>query len=143
MEPATKKTNDLTLKDRLSRLNFQQAFKLLGENSQRLITKGGAIQIDIERQVTLNAEQLDVRFPMAQTKANGSHEALVTIKLSADARESLSWQCSVCDTICEHVGAAFALVLEDKLSLGLAVASLADSLARLMLSTQRAQPQNS
>ena len=49
----TKKSDRLTLKDRLSRLNFQQACKLLGEEGSRLIQKGGSYEIDIDEQVYL------------------------------------------------------------------------------------------
>ncbi len=122
MTPPTKKSRELTLKDRLSRLSFALARKLLGEQSQRFIGKGGAIQIDIDQQVTLDENQLRVRFPFASSKDKGSQEAVVTINRSPDARQYLAWECSACDTLCEHVGATFSLVLEDKLSLGLSVA---------------------
>jgi hypothetical protein len=32
----------------------------------------------------------------------------------------LNFQCSACTTACEHLGAAFSLILEEKLALGLA-----------------------
>jgi glycosyltransferase involved in cell wall biosynthesis len=39
--------------------------------------------------------------------------------LSADRPKRLKYSCSLCPSLCEHVGAAFSLVLEEKLSLGL------------------------
>src|SRR5438034_5618992 len=32
----------------------------------------------------------------------------------------LRWNCTVCESLCEHVGAAFSLILDEKLALGLA-----------------------
>jgi hypothetical protein len=38
----------------------------------------------------------------------------------AEARDRLHWHCDQCETACEHVGAAFLLILEEKMALGLA-----------------------
>jgi hypothetical protein len=46
--------------------------------------------------------------------------AIVTITLKADAPRRLHWSCSACEGACEHAGAAFALILEEKMALGLA-----------------------
>src|SRR5256885_3174459 len=32
----------------------------------------------------------------------------------------LRWNCTVCETLCEHVGAAFSFILDEKMTLGLA-----------------------
>jgi superfamily II DNA or RNA helicase len=106
----TKHADALTLKDRLSRLTFIQAAKLLGENGGRFIAKGGKIEIDPDR-VSLDEHRLLVRLP----------EAEVAISLAKDARQRLAWKCSQCTTVCEHVGAVFSMVLEDKATLGLSV----------------------
>jgi hypothetical protein len=45
---STKKSTQLTLFDRLSRLNFMQAAKLLGPDGKQLLKAGGAHGIDIE-----------------------------------------------------------------------------------------------
>ena len=47
-------------------------------------------------------------------------DAIVTITLMASALDRLHWNCTVCSQLCEHVGAAFSLILEDKMALGLA-----------------------
>jgi hypothetical protein len=44
----------------------------------------------------------------------------VTITSMAEARNRLRYNCSVCGTMCEHIGAAVSLVLEEKTALGLA-----------------------
>ncbi len=117
MQTPTKKSHELTLKDRLSRLTFQQACKLLGDCGQKLIQRGGAIEIDMAAQVRLDDEALQVSFP--GTPGTNGH-ATARIERAADARDYLRWRCSACQTACEHIGAAFALALEDKLALGLA-----------------------
>src|SRR5215813_8618498 len=120
MEPSTKKSRELTLKDRLSRLTYRQACKLLGEDGEKLIQKGGAWEIDINEQVTLNEEFLGVKLPASAGGGKGLLTAVVTIQRAAEERDYLRFECSVCTHACEHIGAAFALVLEDKMTLGLA-----------------------
>ena len=78
MEPqtaTTKKSGDLTLRDRLSRLTYTQACKLLGEEGKQLIQEGGRYEIDIDEAVHLDSEVFRVRF----------HECVVTITLLAEA----------------------------------------------------------
>jgi superfamily II DNA or RNA helicase len=100
----------LTLKDRLSHLTYQQACKLLGAEGGRLIQHGGAREVDIDRDVRLQGDLLRVRL-------NG---AVVTITTMAEAPQRLHWNCTQCNTACEHVGAAMSLILEEKTTLGLA-----------------------
>jgi superfamily II DNA or RNA helicase len=106
----TKASSKLTLFDRLSRLSFSSAAKLLGPEGNRLITAGGKHDIDIFTQVQLDRD----RF---QLTLGGS---VVTLSLNAAARDRLEWRCDSCEVPCEHAGAAFSLILEEKLALGLA-----------------------
>lgn len=102
---------ELTLKDRLSRLTFVQARKLLGADGNQLIMQGGKFEIpSIEENVYL----CDDLFRLS---VDG---AVVTITLMAEAQNRLHFNCNKCHTLCEHVGAAFALILEEKTVLGLA-----------------------
>ncbi|MBN2376876.1 MAG: DEAD/DEAH box helicase [Sedimentisphaerales bacterium] len=102
---------ELTLKDRLSRLTFTQACKLLGPQGNKLIMQGGKFEIhSIEDHVYLGDD-------LFRLSVDG---AVVTITLMAQARKRLHYNCNKCDTLCEHVGAAFALILEEKTVLGLA-----------------------
>ncbi len=111
----TKKSSQLTLRDRLSRLTFAQACKLLGHDGQRLIQQGGKIDFeDVQSAVYLKGDLFRLRFQY--------HKAVVTITQVAGARSRLHWNCTACETACEHVGAAFSLILEEKTALGLAVA---------------------
>ncbi len=102
---------ELTLKDRLSRLTFTQACKLLGDRGSQLIMKGGKHQIpSMEENVYL----CDDLFRLS---VDG---AIVTITLMAEAQSRLHFKCDKCHTLCDHIGAAFALILEEKTVLGLA-----------------------
>lgn len=119
---STKATSELTLHDRLSRLTYHQAAKLLGEGGEKLIRQGGAWDIDIAQEVTLTNELFCVTLPVAAGASIGSDSVVVTIERAIDSREYLRWECNRCRTTCEHVGAAFSLILEDKMALGLAAA---------------------
>ena len=107
----TKKSTELTLKDKLSRLTLRQAVKLLGPEGEQLIRLGGKFEIvDFLAQARLSHDRFALRLP----------EAMVTISLKDDARRRLHWHCDACSTACEHAGAAFSTILEEKTALGLA-----------------------
>jgi hypothetical protein len=106
----TKTGAELTLFDRLSQLTFVRAVKLLGAKGSRLITEGGKYDIDIATQVKFDPG----RFRLVLDGAT------VTLNLSPARRDRLEWRCDTCEVPCEHAGAAFSLILEEKLALGLA-----------------------
>ena len=108
----TKTSAELTLFDRLSQLTFVRAVKLLGAKGSRLIAEGGKYDIDITTQVKFNRD----RFQLALGGAT------VMLNLSPARRDRLEWRCDKCELPCEHAGAAFSLILEEKLALGLASA---------------------
>jgi superfamily II DNA or RNA helicase len=105
-----KKTSELTLRDRLSRLTYIRARDLLGKNGDRLIREGGKFEIDIDEQVVLENDRFLLTFP----------EATVKMDLDPASRDRIRWSCSLCTVACEHAGAAFSLILEEKTALGLA-----------------------
>lgn len=100
----------INLKDKLSHLTYKQACRLLGPNGEKLIRWGGKYDIDIADQVRLTRDLFSINLG----------EAVVTIRLDPDKNERLNFQCNTCMTACEHLGAAFSFILEEKLSLGLA-----------------------
>jgi len=106
----TKPSAELTLFDTLSRLTFTRAAKLLGPKGNRLIATGGKFDIDLTTQVKFHRD-------MFRLTLDG---AAVTLTLSPAARHRLEWRCDACEVPCEHAGAAFSLILEEKLALGLA-----------------------
>ncbi len=115
----TKKSKKLTLKDRLSRLTYLQAAKLLGPEGPRWIRQGAAYDnIDIDRDVYLRGDLF--RLKLRDAVGCGRH-AVVTITTMAEAKNRLRLNCTACETMCEHIGAAVSLILEEKTALGLAV----------------------
>lgn len=121
----------LSLKDRLSRLTFTDACKLLGSQGRSLIQQNANTwSICIADDVYLGDDLLRVRL----NGQPGEEPAIVTITLMAEARQRLHYCCDRCEIGCEHVAAVFSLVLEEKMALGLAapprertpVASLAE-----------------
>ncbi|MEX0678704.1 MAG: DEAD/DEAH box helicase [Pirellulales bacterium] len=108
----------LSLKDRLSRLTFTEACKLLGPQGRQLIQRhANSWEFKIRDDVFLGADLFRLRFP--GDWLDGS-PPVVTITLMAQARNRLHFRCNRCRRACEHVGAAFSLILEEKLALGLA-----------------------
>ena len=113
--PKIKQTKHLTLRDRLSRLTYVRACQLLGPEGARLIREGSNYEVDIERDVYLRGDLFRVKFPRTSGK-----DTVATITTMAAANNRLKFNCTACETLCEHVGAAVSLVLEDKTALGLA-----------------------
>ncbi|RIK82019.1 MAG: helicase [Planctomycetota bacterium] len=110
----SKPSGVLTLKDRLSRLTYAQAVQMLGNQGTRLLQQGGKWNVeDWDDQVYLRGDLFRLKL---------APKTVVTITAMADAKARLHWRCTACETLCEHVGAAFALILDEKLSLGLAAA---------------------
>lgn len=100
----------LGLRDRLSRLTFTQACKLLGKDGKALMNRGARYNIGIGEQVSLAEQVFQLRLPSAE----------VSIGVQPGTT-SLVFLCSACrGDPCEHVAAAFSLILEHKLALGLA-----------------------
>ena len=73
-------------------------------------------QIDIDRDVYLRGDLFRLTLPGV---AADGRDIRVTISQMASRRDRLVWNCDLCGVACEHVGAAFALILEDKYALGL------------------------
>jgi len=99
----------INLKDKLSHLTFREACKLLGPEGERLIREGGKYDVDITEQVTWGDELFRVNLG----------DAVVNFSLTSEKPKSLRFGCSECTTACEHLGAAFSLILEEKMALGL------------------------
>jgi hypothetical protein len=107
---ATKPGPALTLHDRLSQLDFDEACRLLGPGGATLIRRGGQLEPDALEPVPVTARRIVLRISRAE----------VTLWLADDRPHRLRWRCSECRRTCEHIGAALSAVLEDKVALGLA-----------------------
>ncbi len=111
--------NQLSLRDRLSRLTFHDACRLLGPGGARLIqANANGWQFNVAEDVQISDQHLRVRFPCQP----GAEPATVSFSLAPDAYQSVRVACDECGTACDHVGAAFSLILEEKTALGLAAA---------------------
>jgi len=99
----------INLKDKLSRLTFREACKLLGPGGEQLIRQGGKYDVDISEQVILKEDLFRVNLG----------DAIVTFSLTPEKPKSLRFACNDCSTACVHLGAAFSLILEEKMALGL------------------------
>jgi len=114
----TRPTAKLTLKDRLSRLTFHEACKLLGPAGKELIQRhANKWDFKIAEDVYFGGDLFQLRFPGEEVDGR---PLTVSITLMAEARNRLHWRCNRCPGACEHAGAAFSLILEEKIALGLA-----------------------
>jgi superfamily II DNA or RNA helicase/predicted nucleic acid-binding Zn finger protein len=100
----------MTLIDRLSHLTPRHVEKLLGPRAQKLLIEGGKMNIDITTDVTFSRDVFRLHV----------EDAYVSIVDDDRAREKMRWFCSTCEGLCEHIGAAFSLILEEKTPLGIA-----------------------
>jgi superfamily II DNA or RNA helicase len=101
----------ISFKDRLAHATLRDVKRWLGDETDVLLREGGKIEVEIAEQVSLGPERLLLRLP----------EATVTLRPDPAQPREVAWACSRCPGhACRHVGAAFALVLEEKMALGLA-----------------------
>lgn len=115
MATQVKKTKDLTLTDKLSRLTFTQACELLGGpvEGKKLLYAGGKIPAEnLKEQVTLVGDMFRLSLP--------AEDAIVTITLRQDKVKRLLLNCDKCSETCVHMGTAMWTILESKVVLGLA-----------------------
>jgi superfamily II DNA or RNA helicase len=101
----------LSLKDRLAHASYRDVKRWLGDETDRLLREGGQFEVDLAEQVLLERDRFELRLP----------EATAVLRPDPARPKEVLWECSRCrGYACAHVGAAFALVLEDKMALGLA-----------------------
>jgi superfamily II DNA or RNA helicase len=115
MATQVKKTKDLTLKDKLSRMTFTQACELLGGpiEGKKLLYAGGKIGIEKwDEQIYLGGDLFRLSLP--------NEDVIVTITMRQDKVKRLLLNCDKCDAPCEHLGTALSVILEHKSPLGLA-----------------------
>ncbi len=108
-----------TLRTRLTRLNLRAVEKLLGSRANEVLRRGANLygnEIDIDRDVYLRGDL----FRLTIRDSSGRNGRVrVTMTLRSDRSRRLLYQCDHCQGICDHIGAAFSLILEDKYALGL------------------------
>src|SRR6266481_739282 len=119
LNSSTKKSSELTLIDKLSRLSYSQTLKLLGSDGPKLLRAGDRWDFRIEEDVYVGENLFRLKFPLAAGESESARVA-VTIRLMAECYDRLHWSCTACESLCEHIGAAFSLILDEKMTLGLA-----------------------
>jgi hypothetical protein len=115
----TKKSSALTLIDKLSRLSYQQTLRLLGSDGPRLLRSGDKWDFRIEEDVYLGPDLFRLKFPPVGGETDLA-PVTVTISLMEASYDRLQWRCTACESLCDHIGAAFSLILDEKMTLGLA-----------------------
>jgi superfamily II DNA or RNA helicase len=91
--------------------------KLLGSGGSKALQAGSRWELPIDGNVHVSGDLFRLMFPQPAGPAPAPE---VTIRPSDAAPRRLDWRCTVCSSLCEHVGAAFSLILEEKTALGLA-----------------------
>src|SRR5260370_33341430 len=114
---SAKKSTELTLIDKLSRLSYQQTLKLLGSDGPKLLRTGDTWDFRIEEDVYLNEDLFRLKFP--QAPGDTESPPVVTISLMDTSNGRLRWNCTACESLCEHARAAFASILYVEITLGL------------------------
>jgi hypothetical protein len=118
---STKKSEELTLIDKLSRLSYQQTLKLLGSDAAKLLRAGDRWDFSVEEDIYLGPDLFRLKFPVTAGD-DESARPIVMISLTDPAHGRLQWRCTACESLCEHIGAAFGFILDEKMALGLAAA---------------------
>src|SRR5438046_9950848 len=99
---SAKKSTELTLIDKLSRLAYQQTLKLLGSDGPKLLRAGDSWDFRIEEDVYLNAELFRLKFPLAPGEAESP--PVLTISLLDPSTARLRWERPVGGALCQPVG---------------------------------------
>ena len=73
---ATKKSTELTLIDKLSRLSYAQTLKLLGSDGPQLLRAGAKWDFRIEEDVYLGEDLFRLRFPLAPGESESAPVAV-------------------------------------------------------------------
>ena len=118
---ATKPNQQLTLRDRLSRLSHADAVRDLGPDGENLLIRGSRYHINLTHAVAFIDGGFEVRFYPESDRMPTTLKPLAWTRISIGSGRRLRWWCSNCPVACEHVGAAFSTLLNHKLELGLSI----------------------
>src|SRR3989442_5313352 len=101
LNSSTKKSTELTLIDKLSRLSYSQTVKLLGSDGPKLLRAGDRWDFRIEEDAYLGEDLFRLKFPLA-TGESESAPVAVTISLMADCYDRLHWHCTTFQPLCQQ-----------------------------------------
>ncbi|MDR2116754.1 MAG: DEAD/DEAH box helicase [Planctomycetaceae bacterium] len=122
LKPVTKRSDKLTLYDRLSHLTYRQACDILGSEGALLLRRTYPLdELNVKNDVYLGDDlfRLSIREPALEP-------VTVTIMLADKAKHKLAAYCSRCNPTkesnryCEHIAATLSFLLEEKSLIGLA-----------------------
>ena len=118
----TRKTEKLTLYDRLSQLTYRQACGILGSEGAVFLRRPYTFDnLDVAKDIYLGEDLF--RFSMRE---HGTVPATVTVMLDPGAKFKLAACCSYCNPqkhpnrFCEHIAATLSFLLDEKTLIGLA-----------------------
>ncbi|REJ73647.1 MAG: helicase [Planctomycetota bacterium] len=107
----------ISFRERLARLTYIQACRLLGDEGEQLLGKGGRRwDLNTEDHAYLAGDLFRVSVP---DESLPTRKANVVLTQVTARKQELHLRCDQCETPCEHAGAALSLLLEQKLPLGL------------------------
>lgn len=117
MADARSKKRRIGIRDRLGRLTYRGACRLLGdgEEGEVRLRQGGRFEINLPRDVYLGGDTLRVNVPDPELDG----PATVTIVEMTNKPQGLQLNCERCEIRCEHISAVLGMVLDEKLTLGL------------------------
>ena len=108
------------IRDRLGRLTYRGACRLLGDEPEEgaaRLRQGGRFEIDLASDVHLGGDTLRVRMPDPDVDGGAATVAIVEMTTRP---QGLHLDCDRCETRCPHIAATLGMVLDEKLTLGLA-----------------------
>lgn len=77
----TKKSTELTLIDKLSRLSYSQTVKLLGSDAPKLLRDGNKWEFRIDEDVYLGEDLFRLRFPQAPGETESAPVAVTSLTI--------------------------------------------------------------
>ncbi len=106
------------IRERLGQLTYRAACRLMGdEDGEARLRRGGLYDIDPSCDVYLGGDTLRVSVP--DPGAPEGRANVIVTEMAAKPK-GLHLHCEVCNACCDHIAAVLGMVLEEKLTLGLA-----------------------
>ena len=107
------------IRDRLGQLTYHGACRLLSQDDDgpARLRRGGKYEIVLPRDARFLADSFRVNVPDEEQPTGFAEVIMVEM---TNKPKGLHLTCTGCETMCDHVAAALALVLDEKSTLGLA-----------------------
>lgn len=107
------------IRDRLGQLTYHGACQLMSQDDDGAarLRQGAKFEINLPRDVRFLADSFRVNVPDPELASGFAEVIMVEM---TNKPKGLHLTCTNCETTCAHIAAALGLVLDDKLTLGLA-----------------------